>query len=100
MSAPRITADAVRHVAKLACISLTAEEVSRMQRELDSILGFMAELDSLDVSGVPPAFQALGVNAPLRPDVVVPGLDRDELLASAPASESGGFAVPKVLEGD
>jgi aspartyl-tRNA(Asn)/glutamyl-tRNA(Gln) amidotransferase subunit C len=76
MSAPRITADAVRHVAKLACVSLTAEEVARMQRELDSILGFMAELDSLDVRDVPPAFQALGRNTPLRADVVVPGLDR------------------------
>ncbi len=100
MSEPRITADAVRHVAKLACISLTTEEVDRMQRELDAILGFMAELDSLDVREVPPAFQELGALAPLRPDVVVPGLDREELLAAAPASEQGGFAVPKVLEGD
>jgi aspartyl-tRNA(Asn)/glutamyl-tRNA(Gln) amidotransferase subunit C len=100
MSEPRITADAVRHVAKLACISLSAEEVARMQRELDAILGFMAELDSVDVSNVPPAFQTLGIDVPLRPDAVVPGLDREELLAAAPASESGGFAVPKVLEGD
>lgn len=100
MSEPRITADAVRHVAKLSCISLTTEEVVRMQRELDAILGFMAELDSLDVREVPPTFQELGVQAPLRPDVVVPGLDREELLAVAPASEQGGFAVPKVWEGD
>jgi aspartyl-tRNA(Asn)/glutamyl-tRNA(Gln) amidotransferase subunit C len=100
MREPRITADAVRHVAKLACISLSTEEVARMQRELDAILGFMAELDSVDVSDIPPAFQALGVHAPLRPDVVVPGLVREELLAAAPASDQGGFAVPKVLEGD
>lgn len=70
-----------------------------MQRELDAILGFMAELDGVDVSDVPPAFQTLG-HVPLRADVVVPGLDREELLAAAPASEQGGFAVPKVLEGD
>ncbi len=100
MGEPRITADAVRHVAKLACISLTAEEVARMQRELDAILGFIAELEAVDVSAAPPMVQALTSTAPLRPDVVTPGLDRAELLASAPAHEDGGFAVPKVLDGD
>jgi len=99
MSEPRITADAVRHVAKLACVSLTADEVVRMQRELDSILGFFAELQAVDVSAVTPT-AANAAHAPLRPDEVVPGLDRDELLASAPAHEHGGFAVPKVLDGD
>lgn len=96
----RITADAVRHVAKLACISLTPDEVSQMQRELDAILAYMAELDAVDVAAVAPMVQALGVNASLREDNVVEGLDRDELLAAAPAHEYGGFAVPKVLEGD
>jgi aspartyl-tRNA(Asn)/glutamyl-tRNA(Gln) amidotransferase subunit C len=71
-----------------------------MQRELDSILGYMAELDSVNVSNVPPAFEALGIHAPLRPDEVAPSLDRQELLAGAPAQDQGGFAVPKVLEVD
>jgi aspartyl-tRNA(Asn)/glutamyl-tRNA(Gln) amidotransferase subunit C len=100
MSAPKITADAVRHVARLACISLSADELTRMQRELDAILGHMAELERLDVSEVPPTFQAVPVNAQLRPDVVRPGAVRAELLASAPASEHHAFAVPKVLDGD
>ena len=71
-----------------------------MQRELDAILGFMAELDAVDVSDVPPAFQAFANPVPLRADEVVPGLDRDLLLSAAPAHEQGGFAVPKVLDGD
>ena len=100
MSEPRITADAVRHVATLACISLTVAEQDRMQRELDAILGFMAELDAVDVRDVPPFFDAQAPAAELRPDVVQPSLDRTELLASAPESESGGFAVPKVLDGE
>jgi aspartyl-tRNA(Asn)/glutamyl-tRNA(Gln) amidotransferase subunit C len=100
MPAPRISAESVRHVAKLACISLSAEEVTRMQRELDSILGYMAELDSVDVSNVPPAFEALDIHVPLRADEVAPSLDRQELLAGAPAQDQGGFAVPKVLEVD
>ena len=71
-----------------------------MQRELDAILGHMAELDAVDVSSVPPLVQALAVNTELRPDVVLPSLDRTELLAAAPAQEHGGFAVPKVLDGE
>lgn len=99
MTEPRITADAVRHVAKLACISLTADEVAQMQRELDAILGFFAELQAVDVSAVTPT-AANAAHAPLRPDEVVPGLERDALLASAPAHEHGAFAVPRVLDGD
>ena len=100
MSEPRITAEAVRHVAKLACISLSAEELERMQRELDAILGYMAELDAIDVGSVPPLVQTLALQTELRPDVVLPSLDREELLAAAPAQEYGGFAVPKVLDGE
>lgn len=100
MGNPKISADAVRHVAKLACISLTADELARTERELDAILGYMVELDTLDVSGVEPTFQAVPMDATLRPDVVRPGVARAELLASAPASEHHGFAVPRVMEGD
>ena len=100
MGESKITADAVRHVAKLACISLNADELARMQRELDAILGFMAELDGLDVTSVAPTFQAVPMDATPRPDVVVPSCPRAELLASAPAHEHHGFSVPKVLDGD
>ncbi|HEX7477671.1 MAG TPA: Asp-tRNA(Asn)/Glu-tRNA(Gln) amidotransferase subunit GatC [Polyangiales bacterium] len=100
MAQPKITLDAVRHVSRLAALSLAPDEQERMCRELDKILGFMAELDKLDVSGVEPTFHAVPMRAQLRPDVVVPSLPRDELLQAAPAQESGAFAVPKVLDGD
>ncbi len=100
MAQPKITLDAVRHVSKLAALALAPDEQERMCRELDSILGFMAELDTLDVSKVEPTFHAVPMQAALRADVVVPSLPRAELLAAAPAQESGAFAVPKVLDGD
>ena len=55
----RISLDAVRHVAKLAALSLSAEEETRMQSELDHILGHMEELNDLDVSGVSPTFHSV-----------------------------------------
>jgi aspartyl-tRNA(Asn)/glutamyl-tRNA(Gln) amidotransferase subunit C len=100
MSAAKITDDAVRHVARLASLALPEDELARMQRELDAILGFMQELETVDVSGVTPTFLAVPMNAPLRPDRVLPSTDRAELLSGAPASEAGGFAVPKVLDAD
>jgi aspartyl-tRNA(Asn)/glutamyl-tRNA(Gln) amidotransferase subunit C len=100
MSQPKITADDVRHVAKLAALSLRPDEEERMVRELDSILGLMASLDALDVKDVPPTFHAVPLTAALREDVVRPSLPRGELLQGAPAQEDGGFAVPKVMDGD
>jgi len=96
----RISIDAVRHVAKLAALSLSAEDETRMQSELDKILGHMEELNDLDVSGVSPTFHSVVAASSLRPDVVQPSLARNELLAAAPAQEAGGFAVPKVLDGE
>ena len=96
----RISRDAVHHVAKLAALSLSAEEEARMQSELDHILGHMEELNDLDVSGVSPTFHSVEAASRLRADVVQPSLSRSELLAAAPAQEAGGFAVPKVLDGE
>jgi aspartyl-tRNA(Asn)/glutamyl-tRNA(Gln) amidotransferase subunit C len=100
MGKTKISIDAVRHVAKLAALALSPSEETRMQAELDSILEHMAELDALDVSGVPPMFHALSAQALLRRDQVVPSLGRDQLLAAAPEHEAGGFAVPRVLDGE
>ena len=96
----RISLEAVRHVAKLAALSLSAEEEARMQAELDIILAHMEELNDVDVSGVSPTFHSVVAASSLRPDVVQPSLSRNELLAAAPAQEAGGFAVPKVLDGE
>lgn len=98
MGEPKITLDEVLRVAALARLELSEDEAREMQAQLDSILGYIAELDALDVSAVEPTFHSIPMDAPLRPDVPVPCSDRDEILAQAPQSEAGGFAVPLVLE--
>jgi aspartyl-tRNA(Asn)/glutamyl-tRNA(Gln) amidotransferase subunit C len=98
MADARITLEQVLHVAKLARLTLSADEAQQMQKQLDAILGYMEGLDELDVSDVPPTFHSIPMIAPLRLDVPQRCSDRSEILAQAPASEGGGFAVPLVLE--
>ncbi|MBC7171879.1 MAG: Asp-tRNA(Asn)/Glu-tRNA(Gln) amidotransferase subunit GatC [Polyangiaceae bacterium] len=100
MSDPKITREEVRHVATLARLALSEDEIERMQATLDSILGYMAELSALDLEGVEPTFHAVAMAARFREDTVRPSLEREEALAAAPATEAGGFAVPRVLEGE
>jgi aspartyl-tRNA(Asn)/glutamyl-tRNA(Gln) amidotransferase subunit C len=96
----RITLDQVRHVAQLAALELDDAEVRMLCDDLGSILDHMAALDALDVSGIEPTFHPLQTSSALREDRVRPCLTRDQALAAAPESEHGGFAVPKVLDGD
>ncbi len=98
MSEPKITLAEVRRVAQLARLALSDDEAVRVQSQMDAILGYMSELDSVDVTDVPPTFHAVPMDAPLRPDVVGRSLPTAEALSQAPQSESDGFAVPKVLE--
>jgi aspartyl-tRNA(Asn)/glutamyl-tRNA(Gln) amidotransferase subunit C len=100
MSQPRISLEAVHHVARLAALKLTGEEEARMRGELDAILGHMDELAELDVSAVSPTSNSVAIASELRPDRVEPSLPRREVLAAAPAEAAFGFAVPKVLDGD
>ena len=100
MADARITLEQVLHVAKLARLSFSDEEAQRMQEHLDAVLGYMEELDGLDVSEVPPTYHSIPMNAELRPDVPARCIDRTETLAQAPQQEDGGYAVPLVLEVD
>jgi aspartyl-tRNA(Asn)/glutamyl-tRNA(Gln) amidotransferase subunit C len=98
--------DEVLRVAELANLELTAEEVPRMQRDLNAILGHIAQLNELDTSGVPAMAQVgeiLGAEAELtganlRVDAVRPSLDRKAVMAAAPESDGRFFKVPKVIE--
>src|SRR5262245_54497053 len=71
MSTSKITLADVRRVAELARLALDDDEAARMQTQMDAILGYMAELDALDVADVPPTFHAVPIAAPLRADVLV-----------------------------
>jgi aspartyl-tRNA(Asn)/glutamyl-tRNA(Gln) amidotransferase subunit C len=96
----------VLRVAELANLDLTAEEVPRMQRDLNAILGHIAQLNELGTAGVPAMAQVgemLGAEvertgATLREDAVRPSLDRKSVMAAAPDSDGRFFKVPKVIE--
>jgi aspartyl-tRNA(Asn)/glutamyl-tRNA(Gln) amidotransferase subunit C len=98
--------DEVLRVAELANLDLTTEELPRMQRDLNAILGHIAQLNELDTAGVPAMAQVgemLGAEsestgASLRADAVRESLDRAAVMAAAPESDSRFFKVPKVIE--
>ncbi|MFW5924602.1 MAG: Asp-tRNA(Asn)/Glu-tRNA(Gln) amidotransferase subunit GatC [Myxococcota bacterium] len=100
MAEPKLTLQEVRKVAHLARIAVSEEEAETMRAQLAQILDYMAELDAIDVSEVQPTYHSIPMDAPLRRDDVRPSLPREEALAAAPASEAGGFSVPKVMEGE
>jgi aspartyl-tRNA(Asn)/glutamyl-tRNA(Gln) amidotransferase subunit C len=101
-----VTIEDVRRVAELANLELTAEEEPRMQRDLNAILGHIAQLNELDTAGVPAMAQVgemLGrvvddAGTSLREDAVRPSLDRAIVMAAAPDSDGRFFKVPKVIE--
>ena len=101
-----VTIDDVRRVAELANLELTAEEEPRMQRDLNAILGHIAQLNELDTVGVPAMAQVgemLGGllqdrGEALREDTVRPSVDRAKVMAAAPETDGRFFKVPKVIE--
>jgi aspartyl-tRNA(Asn)/glutamyl-tRNA(Gln) amidotransferase subunit C len=97
----KLTETEVRYVAKLANLNLTEGEIERMVHDLGSILEHMDRLAEIDTEGVEPMSQVLyetEETATLRPDVVRAPLGNQLALANAPASGSGYFKVPKVIE--
>ena len=81
----------------LARLALTDEEIEQLTGELGAIVDYAAEVSALDTSDVPPTAHPLPLVNVLRPDDPRPGLDRDEVLAEAPATEDGQFRVPRIL---
>jgi aspartyl-tRNA(Asn)/glutamyl-tRNA(Gln) amidotransferase subunit C len=95
--AARISRDDAAHAARLARLDLTEEELNRFTGQLAAVLQHAEDVASLDTAGVPPTAHPLELVNVLREDVVVPSLDRDEVLAMAPAAEDGRFRVPRIL---
>jgi aspartyl-tRNA(Asn)/glutamyl-tRNA(Gln) amidotransferase subunit C len=93
----RITRADVAHVAKLARLALTDDELESLTRELGVILDHAARVSALDTEGVPPTAHPLPLVNVVRPDVARRGIDRDEVLAAAPEAEDGRFRVPRIL---
>jgi aspartyl-tRNA(Asn)/glutamyl-tRNA(Gln) amidotransferase subunit C len=84
----------VLHVARLARLRLSDEEVERMSRELSRVLDHIEKISELDLEDVPPTSHVVEVAGALRPDQPRPSLPRDEALASAPSVAADGFEVP------
>ncbi len=97
MNTPSITRDEVVHVAVLARLALTDDEIDMFTGQLAAVLEHAADVAALDTAGVPPTAHPLPLVNVLRDDVVRSGVDRDEVLAAAPAAESGRFRVPRIL---
>ena len=93
----RITPDDVRHVAKLARLDVTDAEVDLFTGQLAAVLQHAEDVEALDVADVPPTAHPLPLENVFRDDRPRPGLDRDEVLAMAPAAEDGRFRVPRIL---
>jgi aspartyl-tRNA(Asn)/glutamyl-tRNA(Gln) amidotransferase subunit C len=93
----RITTAEVVHVARLARLALSPDEIERTTVQLGAMLDHFADIDELDLADVEPMTQPFPLTNVLRDDVVEPGLDRDEVLAAAPDADDGRFRVPPIL---
>lgn len=96
MSAP-ISREEVAHVAGLARLQLTDQELDEFTGQLAAILEHARDVEALDVSDVEPTAHPYELVNVMRPDQVRPTLDRDEVMAQAPSVEDGMFRVPPVL---
>ena len=94
---PRITPEDVAHVARLARLHLTEDELVTFTGQLDAGLGHAADVEALDLDDVPPTSHPYPLTNVLRDDVVLPSLDRAEVLAQAPDVEDHQFKVPPAL---
>jgi aspartyl-tRNA(Asn)/glutamyl-tRNA(Gln) amidotransferase subunit C len=97
-SGPKISAQDVEHVARLARLDLSTAEKERMGRELDGILTYIDKLRALDTTGVEPTSHAVPVTNVMRADVPCPSLPQSEALANAPDRQGDLFRVPKIIE--
>lgn len=90
--------DTVKRVAHLARIAVTDSDAERMTGELNVILGFVEQLNEVDVDGVEPMTSVIPMDMKKRQDVVTDGGKTDDIVANAPINEDGFFLVPKVVE--
>ena len=93
-----VDSQTVKRVAHLARIKVSDDEAEALQGELNTILGFVEQLNEVDVSGVEPMTSVMPMAMKKRADVVTDGGKADDIIANAPAAEDHFFRVPKVVE--
>ncbi len=94
---PSITRDEVAHLARLARLSVTEQELDVFSGQLGDILHAVAKVSEIAGEDIPPTSHALPLTNVFREDVVRPGLTQEQALSGAPKSEDGRFAVPRIL---
>ena len=86
------------HVAKLARIKVEDDALPALAQEFNNILGFIEQLNEVDVEGIEPMVSVTPMRLKRRADVVTDGNQQDKILSNAPDAREGFFAVPKVVE--
>ncbi len=94
----KITKEEVLHVASLARLKFSDEDVKKLETDMADIIGFADHLSELDTEGVVPTAHAIPMQNAFREDEIVPSFDRREILKNAPDFDEEGFIVPKVVE--
>ncbi len=93
----KISREEVEHVARLARLELTPDEVERMTGQLDTILTYVAKLDEVDTTGIGETTHTQRKTNAFREDEVRPSLAREKVLANAPQDNGEAFVVPKII---
>ena len=93
-----VSPEQVRHIAKLARIAMSDDELARLVPELNAIIGWVEQLGEVNTDGVEPLTAVIEQKLRLRDDAVTDGNIREDVLANAPEAQHGFFAVPKVIE--
>lgn len=98
MKSTDLTAKEVAHLAKLANVKLTPEKSTEFQTELTSIVGYVGEVQKIELENVQPTAQVTGKVNEFRQDIVTPSLSQSESISQASKSYQGYFIVPAVLK--
>ena len=93
-----VTKEDVRKVARLSRIAVPDDRLETLAGELNGIIGWIEQLNEVDVEGVEPMTSVVAANLPMREDVVTDGNKPDQVLANAPKSDDGFFVVPRAVE--
>lgn len=93
-----VTKEDVRKVARLSRIAVPDEKLDQLADELTGIMGWIEQLNEVDVTGVEPMTSVVAAKLPLRDDIVTDGNISDQILANAPRAEDGFFVVPRSVE--
>jgi aspartyl-tRNA(Asn)/glutamyl-tRNA(Gln) amidotransferase subunit C len=95
---PTISRDEVAHLARLARLAVTEEELDLFAGQLEVILTSVARVSEVAAEDIPPTSHAVGLTDVYRTDIPRPGLTQEQALSGAPASEAGRFRVPRILD--